>query len=476
MLTASKLKAIEKRIKKRNKPEDTELNIPDNWLDFARMTQIRSAGKVVNFNPYEYQKQLVDIMLERSVCVVKSRQLGLSETIISFLLWRACLDAGYLALIISKSQTDTSLLARRVKRMISALGLKTTTENLSDIEIEGKGRLLFRNSSPDSGRGIESVCDVFMDECAFIEAAKEIHSSVVPAQSMLGDEARIFVVSTPNGKAGFYWDLLSNGNQNIDIELLCKKASDGNVKPFQYWVDSGGWGKILIHWKEHPIYGGNPNFLQEINENQKLSWETINQEYNLSFTDSEVNYFTADSIRSGAIGRYEDYDKLSEYFFGIDVSSTGDDYCICIVVKKDYNGQFSVVHLYRRRKETNQYHIYKICEIIEKYKPEIVAVEVTGGTGQVFLENISKLRKGTKFEAIRTTGDSKPAMLDRLKFLLESGKFIYPESSPLTDEMLNFRRNGKKLEAARSKHDDCIMASAFALAVGESYENPWRIN
>lgn len=126
------------------------------------MVSVRSAGNIVKFNPYNYQINLVNLMLERSVIVAKSRQLGISETITCFMLWRACLNPGYLGVIFSKTQVDTGLLARRMKRMINSLGLKTTTENLGDIEIEGRGRILFKNSNPDSARGIESVVDCFL--------------------------------------------------------------------------------------------------------------------------------------------------------------------------------------------------------------------------------------------------------------------------------------------------------------------------
>ena len=452
-----------------------QLNISKNWLDFARKCKIRSGGNVVYFDPYKYQIDLVNLMINHSVCVVKSRQLGISETITNFMLWRACLNPGYLGLVFSKTQTDSSLIARRMKRMIESLGLKTATENLTDIEVNGGGRILFRNSNPDSARGIESVVDVFFDELAFLESGKELFDAVAPSQQMVGDKARIFAVSTPNGKSGFYWDLLNSGNGNIDIELLCKNASDGHDKPYQYWIDNGNWGKVLIHWKTHPVYGGNSNFLNDIHDKQKLSWEIINQEYNLSFQDSECNYFNNEDVRNCAIGNSEQYDSKNDYFIGIDTSTIGDDYCVCAVLKKDNNDVFSLVELYRKRGESSQYHIYQICELIEKFKPVIVGIEVTGGTGVIYLEKLSKLRKGTKFEAIKTTGDSKPAMLDRVKLLMEQLKFIYPQNSLIINELLNFKRNGKKLESAKGKHDDIIMASAFALAVGDNYENEWSL-
>lgn len=468
-LTLNKIRKLESKVKKKKlksaQLSENKLQIPDDWADFARMVKIRSGGDVKTFNPYPYQEELVTLMLERSVCVVKSRQLGISETITCFMLWRACQNPGYLGLVFSKTQTDSSLLARRMKRMIASLGLKTETENLSDIEIQGYGRILFRNSKPDSARGIESVVDVFLDELAFLETGKEVYDALAPAMQMVGDKARVFAVSTPNGKSGFYFDLLNSGNNGRDIELLCSQVSKGVSSPFQYWVDNGAWGKVLIHWKAHPVYGSNPNFLQEIHEKQKLSWTTINQEYNLSFTESEVAVFSAEIIRKCAIGLVEnEIDKNADYFISLDTSTTGEDYCVVPVLKLK-NDKYSLVHLYRKRQQTSEYHLYQVGEIIKKYKPKKVGVETTGGVGTLYLEQLSKQFPSIAFEGIRTTGDSKPAMIATLSLALEKQALEYPSNSPIIDELLSFRRQVKKLEAAPGKHDDVIMGVCFALSV-----------
>ena len=440
-LSASKLNRIENNIrKKQNKSIDEDFVTPLNWVDFARNCKIRSGGNVIKFDPYQYQIDLVNLMLERSVCIVKSRQLGISETITCFMLWRACLNPGYLGLVFSKTQTDSSLLARRMKRMIESLGLKTVTENLSDIEIKGKGRILFRNSKPDSARGIESVCDVFLDELAFLETGKEVYDALAPAMQMVGDKARVFAVSTPDGKSGFFYDLLTSNNEEKDIETICEQVSKGDSNPFQYWVDSGDWGKVLIHWKAHPKYGGNPKFLEEIHEKQKLSWDIIQREYNLSFKDSAIGVFSSDLIRKNAIGSTEEnIDKNAEYYCGLDTSTTGADYTVFSILKFK-KGKLSLVHLYRKRQQTSEYHLYQIGELISTFKPRKVGVETTGGVGQIYLENLVKQFKNTSIEAIRTTGDSKPVMISNMVLALEKELLNYPPNSPLIDEMLSFRR------------------------------------
>lgn len=455
----------QKQIDKYFSDKYKELKTPSNWVDFAPMCKIRSGGNVVKFHPYDYQIDLVNLILERSVCIVKSRQLGISETITCFMLWRACLNPGYLGLVFSKTQTDSSLLARRMKRMIQSLGLKTVTENLSDIEIKGKGRILFRNSKPDSARGIESVCDVFLDELAFLDTAKEVYDALAPSMQMVGDKARVIAVSTPDGKSGFFYDLLNSNNRDKDVETICEQASKGETEPYHTWVDSGGWGKVLIHWRVHPKYGINPNFLTEVHEKQKLSWDIIEREYNLSFKDSAVGVFSSDLIRKNAIGEIEEtIDKEAEYYCGLDTATIGSDYTVLSILKLNDN-IYTLVNLYRKRQQTSEYHQYQIGKLINQYKPAKVAIEVTGGVGQIYLEQLSRQFPNIRFEGLKTTGDSKPSMIQNMILALERSALIYPEKSPLIDEMLSFRRDGKKLEAASGKHDDCVMSVAFALYI-----------
>ena len=99
------------------------------------------------------------------------------------------------------------------------------------------------------------------------------------------------------------------------------------------------------------------------------------------------------------------------------------------------------------------------------YKPISIGIEVTGGVGQVFLEQLSQEFKQHKFISIRITGDSKPMMISSLVLALEKKVLKIPSLGVMVEEMLNFRRRGRKLEAPPGKHDDTVMALAFALSV-----------
>jgi len=446
--------------KKYLKTDDVN-KIPDNWYNFCCNLDIRSAGKIVKFVPYEYQVKIINSIVSGNTIICKSRQLGISEIILSFLLFNAVKNPGYLALIVSKSQRDTSLLARRIKRMIEGYqgSIKTVTDNISDIEIQSGGRLLFGNSNPDSYRGIESVNHVFIDEFSFIDNAQEIRNCIKPSQLMLGENAREILVSTPNGKNNEFFNILNSGNNDINLERKIANINSRIDDGLQIWKDANNWNKCLISWLKHPIYGVDNEFLANIKNSQKLSDDIINQEYNLSFLDSDKMFFGYKDIRDNFILVKEDSSSNCDYYFGIDASGFGGDYTVCMIFKKVEN-VFSMVNFYRKNNQSTEYHLAKISDLIFEYNPKCVAIEVTGGTGQVWLESLSREFFTIKFKPIKTTQESKLYMSNRFKYLLETEKIKGLNNNIIKDEFLNFNYN---LEGSNNSHDDIVMASFFAI-------------
>ncbi len=100
-------------------------DVPQQWLDFARLCKIRSGTQFINFEPYFYQKEIVDLIEARKfTCIAKTRQLGVSELICNYFVWKALKNSGYVAVILSKNQSDTSALAKRVKNSCFLSSLK----------------------------------------------------------------------------------------------------------------------------------------------------------------------------------------------------------------------------------------------------------------------------------------------------------------------------------------------------------------
>lgn len=442
--------------------------LPNTWPEFAKLTKIRSGDGVINFVPYPFQRQVVAaIEQSKTTIIAKGRQLGLTESISNYFLWKACTKPGYLAVIFSRTQSDTSNIAKRLRRMVESLAeyIEPTTDSLTDLELSSGGRILFRNSTAFGSRGLESVSDILFDEASFIDGIEEIFKSAIPTTSMLGDKARIVVLSTPNGQAGWYFDKLNSNNGPIDLLQLCEDVRTAKAEPVQIWADEKGWNKVLIHWRAHPIYGAQTDYLEGVAESTGLPEADVRQEYDLSFTDSEEGVFSPALVRSAMV-----LDKLEKaynpelsYFMGIDSAGTGDDYTVGIVIQWDRAKQeYSMVDMYRKRKQSTESDIFHLSEMIEKYQPLAIGVE-TNSIGAIYLEQLRKAVPNANLKGITTTQESKLMGAGRINLLLEKNALLLPNSNPIIEEMLSFKRKGKRLEAMQGKHDDAVMSLMFAL-------------
>ncbi len=446
--------------------------MPEDWEDFVRLTTIRSGGQMVQFYPYYYQKIISRLMDEHNnIVAVKSRQLGITQIVLSKFLHRASRNPAYSSMCFMRNGDDSSAISRRARQMVNCLGeyLIPDNDNVGYLKIKDKGEIYFKNSSREGSRSYDSVLDFLFDEAAFSENIQQIYAASSPSGALSGDAITKMIISTPSAKSGWYWDKLNADNGDIDIEQLCIDVADGKVYkdvPGLYWfVDRAGTVKLIIHWKAHPVYSQIPNYLEYRMKQDGTDWETVLREYDLRFVDSAVAVFDSGLIRINAIGEYEtSVDKDAVYYAGLDTATTGNDYCTMPILKEK-DGKYALVHLYRKRQQTSEYHLYQIGELLKMFKPRVTGIEVTGGVGQVYLEQLSRQFPDLEFKAVRTTGDSKPVMISTMVLALEKQAMSYPANCPLIDEMLSFRRDGKKLEAAPGKHDDTVIGVSFALMV-----------
>jgi hypothetical protein len=435
--------------------------IPDNWPEFARMTKIRSGSKVMPFNPYHYQIELVQTVLDNYGTVVgKGRQLGCTETISSLMLWRACREPGFLGVVLSKGQADTANIAKRIRMMADSNPelIELATKNLTDLRIVGGGRILFRPATPNGVRGLESVSMLLFDEVAFIPSIDLLYTAALPATEMCGGDARIVLMSTPYGRAGFFYERLATGNAGRDLleeaELCRAPGSSG----WRCWIDENGWAKVLLHWRAHPLYGADPNYIETTMKRKQLTESTARQEYDLYFTADDLTIFPAEAVKACARGSWAGPVEEGSYYISVDTSAMGGDYTVAMVGRYE-KGAVAVVHMYRQRKRTVDYNLDAIGALITEYKPLVVAIE-RNGVGQVFVEQLSKAHPQVKIDSFATTKESKNEMVTRLLWCLEQEKVSYPVC-PIVDELLVYQRDGQKLTAPSGAHDDTVMALAF---------------
>ena len=452
-----------------DKPVKVEEKILD-WESFARKCQIRSGRSLVPFIPYDWQREfLAQLHKHNGMVLCKTRQLGATEFIGNWLLWNAVNDPGFVAVVFSRTQSDSSDIARRVREMIVTLPhLAFETNNTKDLVVKGGGRIIFKASTPNAARGIPSVAVVVFDESAFVDGIELIYASAQPATAMLGDKAKTILMSTPNGQQGFYWEMLTEGVSPDEILSICRKIRDDEIEPIYHWSDNG-WCKFFVHWKTHPVYGSDPNYLESVRIRQKLTEAQLQREYNLNFEEAVNTLYPAELVNRASRGMYQN-PMGRKYIMGLDPAFGGEDY-FCLTVWDVTTMPYQLVKMYRENNKSKDYNIQSAADIINRYRPIVVGCEVNSG-GRLILEDLIKKLPWCRFEAVSTTESSKIMATDRLLLLLERDMIVYPSDSELKSELLAFGETitgVRRKREARYGHDDAVMSAAIAFS---SYSVP----
>lgn len=439
------------------------------WEEFASRVAIRSGRKIIPFTPYEWQRELLEGLRTHPGCVVaKTRQVGATEFVASWLLWKAFGDPAYTAVVFSKNQEDSSDVAKRVRMMATAHpDCVLETENLKDLKLAGGGRILFKPSTPNAARGLPSVCDLFFDEAAFVDGISEIYGSALPATEMLGEEARVIVVSTPNGRNGFYWDRLNEDNGDRDVLETCRRVREGEIPPCQSWTDEGGWLKFVVHWRAHPVYSSRPDYLAGVKRRGRLTDSQLQQEYNLGFAEGAASVYPLELVERAARGIWQPLFPRARYVAAIDPNFGGGDYFTCLIFRIDI-APYSLVAEFRQNRAGKLINIDGAVRLLSPYRGGLMGLTVEGnGGGNLYAADIASELPWLPTECVSTGEQNKILNTDRLLLLLERDLLIFPRDSALRREMPNFRetRSGsRRSRGAATGHDDSVMAAALAFS------------
>lgn len=444
----------------------TQLPGVENWPDFARKTWIRTSGTVARFDPYAYQIDLVrSINAHPNTIINKSRQLGASETVCSYLLCRALTERGFAAVVFSKTQADASELGRRVRAMANSIegeSIRYLTDSNTQIAIEGRGTLYFLPASPRAARGIPSCSVLFLDEAAFLDGAAEIYRGAMPTLSMVGDAAKVIVTSTPDTELDWFGMLWHQGTppdwygyvQNRDIAGL-------NARLAQIQDD---WNRVAIHWSQHPIYGASPDWARRTRESRRMTQAAWDSEYELRFGATDTQVYPPELVRRASRGHWRECGSVGRsYVIGIDPNGGGNDYFVAMVLDITQT-PYEVVGMYRENGKSTDYSLRKVKDLIEDYMPQRVIVEKQA-MGSVIAEALQGILPDYAIETFVTSRPSKTVATDRILYFLERDELIFP-SGPISEELRAFQqKESGAREAASGAHDDTVMALAFACSL-----------
>lgn len=457
--------------------------IPDSFHEFCGLVKVVSGAKIVPFIPYEYQSNIFKaFQTHHSLHITKVRQMGVSELALLIACYYALRNPTYSAIFFSYNRDATNSLAYRFRTILDSLTeyTTTTTDNLKSIKLINKASIKFAASTPSGGVG-ERLHHIFLDEAGPIDSEADANGGVEkllgstnPAQLTVGSLARTMLMSTPRGRSGYFYNKgIADNPKGYDLLSICEKMRREEIAPYQQWTDKGGWAKIVLHWRSHPIYGLNDNFVSDYAKKTGLPDDIVQQEVNLSFNSSAEAVFHPFLVESSCTGSFEsEKDNLARYYIGVDTSGDGKDYFVAVVLKHDLRSdKYFVIDMYRKRNATKESHIVKVSELVEKYRPHTVGIEVTGNAGGLYLEDLQKMYLGTIFKEIKTTSKSKPLMVERLSYALERELLTLPDKEVVRNEFLSFQRFGTKMSAPPGKHDDIVMAIAFAVTISPLYQS-----
>jgi hypothetical protein len=439
--------------------------LPKRWPDFAARTYIASQGKYLPFVPWDYQLSLVrTIRAHQNTYVLKSRQTGVSETVISYMLQQAIQRPAWTGIIFSKTGDDASELAARIKGQAASLRSACPPlpkDSARKLVFQGRGSLHFLPPTERAARGIPSASMIFFDEGAYIEKLSGIETGAMPTLKMLGTRARAVWATTPNGRSGRFHEHWSTDHGEVQIgdEFV-------NGIPTLQCSPNGEFAKVAIHWSQHPIYALDPDFAENTRRKFQLTQQRYRQEFELDFAATDAEVYPHDLIEAAeAIGGLDLPTRGHIYVFGIDPNGKGNDEWVTTVLDVTTN-PWQVVARFHDARRSRDYGLQRTARLIDQFNPELVLVE-NNGVGAAVAESLAILRPGVRIDEFATSKPSKIFMTDRVLLLLEQGELGIPPDDIYGAQMRNFRQKADGTrEAAAGCHDDAVMSLAAACEAG----------
>lgn len=452
----------------------------ERFVKFAEQCYIRSGKRLIPFAPlFAYQVELARLAFTYpGIVVVKDRQLGVTELFICWMLERARSNPAYAGCVFSLTEKDAFKVSNRVKRMPSKIpGFGWSVDSMGIRQPLDGGEMNFRPATENATRGLESIWDLMFDEAGFLKnnLISEMYAASTPSQEMVGDEAKSFIVSTipSDGVDTWFWEQFEgSAPEGVEPEKMLEIAKSGKylnmtrggdriapIPGFVAWEDEGGWAKVVISHKAHPIYGSDPNYLPNQKKKKKLTDEQLNREFNLTLPKSGASLFNIDAVEKYATGAWEEPKFEGIYLAGLDPNMGGDDEWYLTIWRIDCY-PYHLVAKWNKNNELPGYCRKESLKLLDRYKPILTVVEKNNG-GLSQAEDIAAERPRLAVELVTTTGVSKIVNTDRAANFISDGDLRYP---PDWEGIRQMKRFDRRLREGVREKDDAVMSMTIALA------------
>ena len=253
---------IERELYDLNKEEVRSLALSLDPVAFAQS---------LGFNPWPWQAEFLRDNHQR---IIMNCPRGAGKSLLTGIiaLHHAVFTPHAFVLMFSRSDRQAMELFKKARDYYK-LGIDVPkADSAHGLELKNGSRILSLPSSPETVVGYHDVTLLIIDEAAL--AKEELYKRARPMLDHL--KGRLFSLSTPLGKRGFYYDEWRDWEEN----------------PQTFWRG------ITVTTDECPHM--TPEFLAE--EREKLGERWYRQEYECSFEENADAYFTYDEVQ-GAISK-----------------------------------------------------------------------------------------------------------------------------------------------------------------------------
>jgi hypothetical protein len=221
------------------------------------------ARQSLGFQPDAAQTKVLSTNSKRGLLNC-TRQWGKSTVTAARAVRQAWTEADSLTVVVSPSARQSGEFVRKAAEFARRLGVasKGDGDNAISLEFPNKSRIVGLPGSEATTRGFSAVSLLLVDEAARV--SDDLYRAIRPMLSVSGGS--LWLMSTPCGKRGFFWDAWANGGPE--------------------------WERIQVTAEECPRIPR--EFLEEERRSQGEAW--FRQEYLCEFVDTVSGVFDRDMV------------------------------------------------------------------------------------------------------------------------------------------------------------------------------------
>lgn len=190
---------------------------PVYWCPLIEMKLLHPVKGLIPWEFYPYQLAFLADTSQFRI-IVKSRQVGMSQTVALEALHTAVFQPGATILFISRKEDLAINLLKYVRDLLQSvppeqMGGKLVMDNQLEIQFSNGSRIKSESASEGAARGFAGT-SLYLDEAAWMQYAETIYQSALPAASLGG---RMTLLSTPYGRSGmggFFYRMWSSTQGN----------------------------------------------------------------------------------------------------------------------------------------------------------------------------------------------------------------------------------------------------------------------